>query len=110
MIFLIRVSSLYRTTQNQAALLPEQHQGTFTHDNGRRGAGGRVAIPSLPSRPSSVKKNEAPPRVPVVIVEPDATVEVAYSEEREPENFAIPEGSTSADSSRRVPLWRAPTI
>ncbi|KAG7674881.1 hypothetical protein Ndes2437A_g00058 [Nannochloris sp. 'desiccata'] len=110
LVFLIRASFRCIPNQNQAALLPEQRQGTASSDNGRRGAGGRGgnSIPARPSSPSD-NKDKAPPRVPVVIIEPDSTVEVAYSVDREPESPAVPEG-TGARPSQRVPLWRTPTI
>lgn len=103
MIYLVRAWFLcVPQNRNQPALLPNQRQDTASGGNDRRGDGHHGAN----ARPSSENKNEAPPRVPIVIIEPDATVEIAYSEDKEPVSSA--EG-TGARPSQHVPLWRTPT-
>lgn len=66
-------------------------------------AGTEGPATSALNRPSK----QIPTRVPVVIVEPDATVEVAYALRHDPETGEVP---LTARFPTRAPLLRAPTV
>ncbi len=119
MSLIIRVSCRRaRIHHLSEAAIQQQHaqHSAATAAGGGAGNGAGVA------RSSSENKERTPPRIPVIVIEPDATMEVAYRQQTENENSpsstatpttpTTPAATTTETDAHRevVPMWRTPTV